>query len=206
MLQKQTVARDTFLLLEELMAIDLLKDFNLAGGTALSLQIGHRTSTDLDFFGQTTIPLSLVKQEISSQYDYQINVDTKNLLIGFINGVKVDFVNYKYDLIKPFVLIENIRLLTLEDIACMKLAAITGRGKKRDFFDLYFLLQHFTLHEMLKMYESKYFDGSLQLVLKSITYFNDAESDENPNLFESLSWDKVKTSIRTAFFEYYDNL
>lgn len=206
MLHTKTVGTDTLTLLKELMAMGILKDFNLAGGTALALQIGHRTSTDLDFFGKTDTDLSLIKTEISAGYDYKIVQDTKNILIGFINGIKVDFVRYKYELLAPLVIEDNIRLLSVKDIACMKLAAITGRGKKRDFFDLFFILKQFSLSELLEMYETKYYDGSLQLVLKSITYFEDAEGDEDPFMFENLPWKEVKDSIETAFKNYYNNL
>ena len=206
MLQTQTVRPDTFSLLKELMAMESLKDFNLAGGTSLALQIGHRTSTDLDLFAKTALDFNLLKIEISTEYDYIIEHNTKNILIGFLNGIKVDFVRYKYDLIVPPRVEEGIRLLSIEDIGCMKLAAITGRGKKRDFFDLYYILKKIPLEKLLDLYQSKFYDSSLQLVLKSITYFEDAESDEDPNLFEELSWNEVKENIKQAFFDYYNRL
>ncbi len=206
MLQTQTVRPDTFALLKELMAMESLKDFNLAGGTSLALQIGHRTSTDLDLFAKTALDFNLLKIEISTEYDYIIEHNTKNILIGFLNGIKVDFVRYKYDLIVPPRVEEGIRLLSIEDIGCMKLAAITGRGKKRDFFDLYYILKKIPLEKLLDLYQSKFYDSSLQLVLKSITYFEDAESDEDPNLFEELSWNEVKENIKQAFFDYYNRL
>ena len=206
MLQTQTVRPDTFSLLKELMAMEFLRDFNLAGGTSLALQIGHRTSTDLDLFANTALDFNLLKIEIGAEYDYIIEHNTKNILIGFLNGIKVDFVRYKYDLIVPPRVEEGIRLISIEDIGCMKLAAITGRGKKRDFFDLYYILKKIPLEKLLDLYQSKFYDSSLQLVLKSITYFEDAESDEDPNLFEELSWDEVKNNIRQAFFNYYNSL
>ena len=206
MLQIKTVQPKTFTLLKEFMALEILKDFNLAGGTSLALQIGHRTSTDLDLFGKTELDFNLLKIELSSEYDYIVEHDTKNILIGFINGIKVDFVRYKYRLLSPLIVEEGIRLLSIKDIGCMKLAAITGRGKKRDFFDLYFILKQFSLSDLLEWYQLKYYDSSLQLVLKSLTYFEDAENDEDPLLTEDLSWDKVKGSISQAFSSYYKSL
>ncbi len=206
MLQTKTIRKDTFALLKQLCAFEILQHFNLAGGTALALQLGHRTSTDLDFFGKPITNLDLIKTEIQATYDYKIEVSSQNILIGFIDGIKVDFVRYKYDLLESPIIEQEIRLLSIIDIGCMKLAAITGRGKKRDFYDLYFILQRFSLSELLDFYQTKYYDSSLQLVLKSITYFEDAESDEDPNLFETRSWKDVKKTITNSFMDYYNRL
>ncbi len=188
------------------MGIETLAGFNLAGGTALSLQLGHRTSTDLDFFGIPKLHFDIIKSEISANFHYQVELNTKNILIGFIDGVKVDFVNYKYRLLKPPMIDDGIRFLSIQDIACMKLAAVTGRGKKRDFIDLYFILKIIPLNELLKLYENKYQDGSIQLVLKSLTYFNDAEQDEMPFMFSEVGWGEVKRYIQFIFRDYYKTL
>ena len=188
------------------MGLEILSSFNLAGGTSLSLQIGHRTSTDLDFFGKTDINFDFVKTEIIADFDFHVQHDTKNILIGFIDGVKVDFVRYKYDLLNPPIVKDGIRLLSVEDIGCMKLSAIIGRGRKRDFFDLFFILKQIPFGDLLNLYQSKYYDGSLQLILKSIVYFDDAESDEDPFLFEEVSWEEVKESIELSFKNYYKTL
>jgi hypothetical protein len=160
MLQIKAVRQDTFSILKELMTWPLLNEFNLAGGTALALQIGHRISIDLDFFGNTTVDFDLLKLDISASYNFTVEHNTKNILIGFIDGIKVDFVRYKYSLIRPPVIDQDIRMLSIEDIGCMKLAAITGRGRKRDFFDLYFILREISLKELLDLYVVKYYDGS----------------------------------------------
>lgn len=182
----------------------LLEELNLAGGTALALQIGHRTSTDLDFFGKTEMDFEILKLEIHSNFDFRIEQETKNILIGYIEGIKVDFVKYKYELIEPPITEQGIRLLSIKDIGCMKLAAITGRGKKRDFFDLYYILKWISLEDLLDLYQTKYYDGSVQLVLKSLTYFQDADLDEDPFLFENIDWSDIKKTILKEFHAYYD--
>ena len=50
MLHKETVTQEMWELLQRLMKDEKLKEFNLVGGTALSLIIGHRLSIDLDLF------------------------------------------------------------------------------------------------------------------------------------------------------------
>lgn len=206
MLQTKAIKKDTLSLLKELMDMEILREFNLAGGTALALQLGHRISADLDFFGKVHIDFDVLRTEINSEYDFRVEQFTKNILIGFINEIKVDFVRYKYDLLAAPVIEENIRLLSIQDIGCMKLAAITGRGRKRDFVDLYFILNYFSFSELLSMYQEKYYDGSLQLVLKSISYFEDANKDKDPILFGKTTWVHIKNDIQTQFLKYYESL
>jgi hypothetical protein len=92
----------------------------------------------------------------------------------------------------------NLRLLDLPDIAAMKMAAIVGRGRKRDFTDIYFLLQRFSIQEMIDFYTKKYPDGNTFLVLRSLTYFEDANQDENLNLLIQVDWEVIKTKILKA--------
>jgi len=84
----------------------------------------------------------------------------------------------------------------------MKLAAITGRGSKKDFIDIYFLLKHYTFEELLLFYNQKYHDGSTFLVLRSLTYFEDADIELMPKMFENISWDAVKKTIAKTLKEY----
>lgn len=184
------------------MAFDSLGDFALAGGTSLSLQIGHRISYDLDFFGNTQIDLSTLRQDVEASYPFSVYTSSKNILIGDIRGVKVDFVRYKYPLLSPIIEKGGIRLVSQKDISAMKLAAITGRGKRRDFIDLYFLLGTFSLEEMLGFYKQKYDDGVEMLVLKSLIYFRDADEDEMPRTFQPITWEKVKNRIQKEFDQY----
>lgn len=100
----------------------------------------------------------------------------------------------------------GLRLAGLKDIAAMKLSAVTGRGTKKDFIDIYFLLQHFTLSDMLQHYRNKYADGSEFLVLKSLTYFDDAELEQEPVMLVDISWQEVKRTILANHKEYLEGL
>ena len=123
--------------------------------------------------------------------------ESPNIHIFSIDGIKVDIVNYPYPWLSPLKIKDDIKLAALEDICAMKLAAITGRGSKKDFIDIHFLLQHFTLKEMLVFYNRKYTDGSSFLVLKSLSYFEDAENEPSPVMLTDTSWDTVKNNIKT---------
>ena len=198
MLHYETVYPDTLGLLKMLMENIDLSDFNLAGGTSLSLQIGHRLSYDLDLFGVSNLTTDEIL-EIVEPFSPQLLSQSKNILILNINDIKVDFVKYRYLPISPVCIYdENLRLLDLPDIAAMKMAAIVGRGRKRDFTDIYFLLQRFTMEEMIGFYNQKYPDGNTFLVLRSLTYFEDANQDEGLNLLIQVDWQTVKTEILNA--------
>lgn len=195
MLHRKTVAPATLDILIAISKIPELSTFCLAGGTSLALQIGHRISVDLDFFGQRPFETQEILDLLENVGKVRIMAQSINILILDIDGVKVDFVNYKYPLVSKVLHFEEMRLLDLPDIAAMKLAAIAGRGRKRDFIDLYFLLKRYTLAQILGFYSSKYHDGSTFMVAKSLTYFEDAELDADLILFESVNWEKVKAKI-----------
>ena len=167
MLQTQTVVPDLLELLKKIMSEELFSDFNLVGGTSLSLQIGHRNSIDIDLFGNSAIDEVLFIEKLNTFGEVQVIQATKNILITQINDLKVDFVNYKYPLLQNSLHIENIRMLSTADIAAMKLNAIAGRGSKKDFIDLYFLLDHFSLPQIFNFYDKKFKDGSRFMVAKS---------------------------------------
>ena len=198
MLQKQTVAPATLELLKAISSIAELKDFFLAGGTSLALQIGHRISVDLDFIGKRDFTTQEILDLLQDFKPLSIISQNKNILILNVKGVKVDFVNYIYPNISSPVFEEGVRLLSIHDIGAMKLAAIAGRGRKRDFFDLFFLLQHFTLKQLVEFYNRKFEDGSELMVARSITYFDDADEDEMVVLIDkSISWEETKVKIRS---------
>lgn len=195
MLQTQTVVPDLLELLKKIMDEPLFKNFNLVGGTSLALQIGHRNSIDIDLFGNSEINSDLFIEKLSKFGELKVVQSTKNILITKINEVKVDFVNYKYPLLSQILFVENIRMLSTKDIAAMKLNAIAGRGSKKDFIDLYFLLNEFPLQEILNFYLQKYDDGSSFMVQKSLSYFLDADDQLSPKMYLDFNWETCKQKI-----------
>lgn len=202
MLQTQTIQPELLELLKKIMSSSIFNGFNLVGGTSLALQIGHRFSVDIDMFGLGEIDEFEFVDELSNFGKVIVIKKSKNVLILSVNGIKVDFVNYKYPLLEEIAIIENIRLVSDKDIAAMKLNAIAGRGSRKDFIDLHYLLQKYSLKEMISFYNTKYEDGSEFMVLKSLTYFEDAEYEEIPILFQKLDWAEIKVSIQKALNDF----
>ncbi len=180
------------------MSSDIFSESRLVGGTALALQLGHRKSVDLDIFGN----IEATPEEISALYssigETQVLAASKSIRVFSVDGVKVDAVNFSYPWLDQPVVFDEVRLASLRDIAAMKVAAIINRGTKKDFIDLYFLLKHFSLKEILDLYSEKYDDGSMFVALKSIAYFEDAESDPMPYMLDDISWEDVKFFIKSA--------
>lgn len=204
MLHLETIHPDTFSLLNVLCEQPELKDFRLCGGTSLALQIGHRISVDLDFFGMPDFPFpeNLLQLKIPG-IEIKENYSSQKIYSCFMNGVKVDFVHYRYPWIASEIHFESARLCGLEEIAAMKLEAIKGRGRKRDFFDLYYLLQSLSLDKCLELNLKKFSKSDQSLILRSLSYFEDAEEDEDPVLLkEKLSWSEVKDQIRDSIRNY----
>ena len=195
MLQTQTASPKLLELLKKLMQDDYFNGFDLVGVASLALQIGHRNSVDIDMFGNREIDTDLFEKKLKLFGKVEITQSTKNILISSINDIKVDFVNYKYPLLQETKIIDSIRLASKEDIAAMKLNAILGRGSRKDFIDLYFLLKHFSLRQMFEFFKKKYAEGSEFLVYKSLTYFEDADSQPQPKMFKPFDWELCKQKI-----------
>lgn len=200
MLHQHTVRPELLELLNKISELEIFSDFALVGGTALALQIGHRTSVDLDFFSSKEINTENILEKLEIFGNVQVTSISKNILITSINDLKVDFVNYsRYPFITENIVIENIKMASKEDIAAMKLNAISNRGTKKDFIDLYFLLEYFSLPEMIEFYRQKYTRHSEFGMLKSITYFTSADTNPEPKIFQDFDWEKCKEKIRKEY-------
>ncbi|HMU58863.1 MAG TPA: nucleotidyl transferase AbiEii/AbiGii toxin family protein [Chitinophagaceae bacterium] len=203
MLHFETVDSPTLELLNKIMAEPLFSPLRLVGGTAMALQAGHRKSVDLDLFGALSLDETILTETVSSMGNIVWLNKLKNIKSLLVNGIKVDFVNYSYPWLSEPLNENNIRLASKKDIAAMKLSAITGRGAKKDFTDLYFLLKEFSLKEMVQLYEEKFADGSAFMVLKSLVYFEDAENDEMPEMLMPASWEMIKKTVTQHHRKYF---
>ena len=205
MLSYQTINPDTLELLRRLMAEPLFSQTRLVGGTALALQLGHRSSIDLDLFGTieentdlTTEVLERIGQTVPGRCSSRIKTYR-------VCGVKTDIVGYDcYPWIDSPVLEDGLRLASPKDIAAMKVNEIQGRGTRKDFVDMYFLIQNYGLDQVMQFYKAKYPDYSEYRAMLSLTYFEDAEQNPMPEMFVNVSWEEMKQSILKAV-EVYNN-
>lgn len=193
----ETLAPETRRVLEKISAQAFIMDFYLAGGTALALHLGHRESIDLDFFSARDFSLEKLKKGVSLIGQYQLTNEEDGTLDGMLDDVKLTFLRYEYPLLFPLTDFEGVKLADERDIACMKIDAISSRGSRKDFIDLYFLLEKYSLSDLFSFFEKKYSHiGYNKLhLLKSLAYFSDVEEDVMPKMIKDVSWDSVKEKI-----------
>ncbi|MGM9687930.1 MAG: nucleotidyl transferase AbiEii/AbiGii toxin family protein [Alloprevotella sp.] len=181
----------------------IFSEMRLVGGTALALQYGHRKSIDLDFFGTMECDPNIMEEQLESIGHIVRIKSTQSIRVYQIDGVKVDFVDYRrYPWIDQCVSEGNIRLASPKDIAAMKINAVEGRGSKKDFIDVFYLLNHHSLEEILSFYKQKYPEHNVFRALMSLTYFEDAEMQPLPFLFNPTEWTDIKSVIVRAVGEY----
>jgi len=172
----------------------LLDPFYLAGGTALALQVGHRLSQDLDFFAADLFDEQVLIQRLQTLQAFSVVAEAPHTLHTTIKGSRVTFLGYTYPVLFPFLRFLDVAVADPRDIACMKVSAIASRGTKRDFVDLYVSAKRFGLANILEWFDRKYAQthhNKLHL-LKSLTFFDDAEKDPMPHMLVLLDWEEVK--------------
>ncbi len=195
MLFYQTIDTGTLELLKRIQAVPEFSELRLVGGTALALQIGHRKSIDLDLFGKIKHDEFTIVERLNKLGNVTVLKKSENINIYTINNIKVEIVNYPFDWLKNAVIEDTICLADIEDIAAMKLAAVTNRGTKKDFIDIFYLLKRYSLTELLDLYQKKFHGGSIFLVIKSLAYFEDAEAEAMPHMCLDTPWETVKNNI-----------
>ena len=202
MLFTDSIDHGTIALLKRLQALPALHGLRLVGGTALALQIGHRISVDLDLFGaieSSQIDLMDGLRHVTDSM--KVIQESRNIHIYLLNEIKVDIVNYSYRWLKDPVQEDGLLLASKEDIAAMKIVAVVGRGTKKDFIGMAFLLDYYPLKDIMSMYKEKYPEASIFTVMKSLTFFQDAENDTMPDMLVPVSWKACKDKLISAVKE-----
>jgi predicted nucleotidyltransferase component of viral defense system len=181
---------------------DILKNVYMAGGTALALQIGHRFSYDFDFFTPKEFNGDVFVQRLKKiMPDFKLDKLEWQTILGDIKKTRFSLFFYNYPLLFKTNGFSGVDIANVKDIAAMKIAAIADRGNKRDFIDLYFIIEIekiLTLEEILELYDRKFkaLKQNTLHILKSLCYFKDAEENVMPRMIKSVSWQQVKN-----FFE-----
>jgi hypothetical protein len=172
----------------------VLDRFYLAGGTALALQFGHRLSLDLDFFSPEHFNEEALVQQVQALDGFALVTKAPYTLHATVQRTKVSFLGYAYPVLFSPNLFLDVPVADPRDIACMKVSAIASRGAKRDFVDLYVSAECYGLKEILRLFDQKYAQTRFSQIhiLKSLTFFADAEKDPMPHMLLALDWDEVK--------------
>lgn len=167
-------------------------DLYLAGGTALALQVGHRPSIDFDWFGSGIgDPEILFRRLWASDLEFTVLTNTFETIYIEIETIQVSFIGYNYPLLNPLWQWGEYGLLmaSLDDIACMKLSAVTNRGSRKDFIDLHHLISHYrSLDGYLKLFQEKFQQQDVGHVIRSLVYFEDANQEPEITMFADLDW------------------
>ena len=175
--------------------------FYLVGGTAVALQIGHRRSMDLDWFapGLPEDPLALAATLRDEGLALDVRATGPGALHGIMDGVLVSFIRHRYGTLNDLLTWPeySCRVANPEDLISMKLAAIAGRGARKDFFDLAALADTgYSLPDMLRLFRVKYATDDIGHVLAALVYFDDADREPDPVLLSAPDWDDVKGRFR----------
>lgn len=178
------------------------KRFYLVGGTAVALHLGHRMSVDFDWFGPDR--LSAPRRFITELRAYvgdplEEQLVERGTVYATLHGVKLSWFHYRYRLLQPLETWRDIAIASLDDLAAMKLAAIHDRSTRKDFIDLYALLETGKdLGSLLELFLQKYPRASREHVVRSLVYFDDAERERMPRMRARWTWAAVKRRIRAA--------
>lgn len=205
MLHKETIDASTLELLKRLMSDERLDGFVLVGGTALSLQMGHRISVDLDLFVNNDFEAEALREYLERNYHLETDYLAFATVKGEIGGVQVDCIAHSYPWIRPFIEEDGIRLASMEDICAMILNAIAGNGTRiKDFVDVAYLSSLFSLRQMLSFYEEKYHANPL-MPLKGIVYFDDVNKTAPVKMTNGKPLDWKIIEKRLLAMEKYPN-
>ncbi|MBA5630386.1 nucleotidyl transferase AbiEii/AbiGii toxin family protein [Moheibacter sp. BDHS18] len=196
-----------------LMESSVFESFRLVGGTALSLQLGHRVSVDIDLFSDApygSIDFKAIDEFIEKTFPYHrhfSNLDPamgKSYSVGTDkdNVVKLD-VFYTDTFIQPPLIVDEIRMATTEEIIAMKIDVVQRVGRKKDFWDLHELLQNYNFSSMISLHLQRYpYWHDKELILNNFTNFQLADDDFDPICLRGKYWEFIKEDIDDAVKAY----
>lgn len=172
------------------------RDFYLAGGTGLALQLGHRMSLDLGLFSERPWTPASLLDAVRGLGRTVVDLESEGTLVGSVEDVRVSFFHYPYPLLEPLVDRQaGVPLAGLLDVACMKLIAVSQRGSRKDFIDLYFLgLAGVDLRQAVDALPRKMpgIEHNLVHLARSLAYFADAEGEPEPRMLVPFRWQSAR--------------
>lgn len=196
----------------QLMQSEIFTDFRLVGGTALSLQIGHRESIDIDLFSDAdygTLDFESIENYLKENFKFVDYLDTipamgKSYFIGEDkeNTIKLDLY-YTDSYIQPYIEVDGVRMATIEEIIAMKIDVVQRGGRKKDFWDLHDLLESYDISQMLDLHEQRYpYTHDRDLIIQNFTSFDQADDDFNPVCFKGKYWEFIKEDFEEVILKF----
>ena len=178
----------------QLAGIEPLRNFYLAGETALALHLGHRRSVDLVFFSAQTFNEERLIAALQNLPQLSVISKSSQTVYLHVTSTKVSCMEYSYPMLFPFEQFEGLAVADVRDIACMKISALASRGVRRDFVDLYVTARQYGLAHLLALFKGKYAKANYSMlhIRKALTYFADAEHEAMPDMLVPLSWSEVR--------------
>lgn len=195
--------------LKKLMQANELSAFRLVGGTSLSLQIGHRISVDIDLFTDAmygSIDFAKIEKTLKSLFVYVDYFSLNNPSIGMSfsvghdrdNAIKLD-IYYTEPFVQKAIVVDEIRMATIEEIIAMKIDIIQRGGRKKDFWDIHELLTKYPIEKMLQLHEEKYqYSHDRNTIIQNFTNFSTADDDLDPVCLRGKYWEFIKEDIEIA--------
>jgi len=206
MLYTNTVHERTLAILNELMLIEELSAFSLVGGTALSLKFGHRISEDVDLFTEKDFDKTFIQAILQKKFGKSFFYEERGNPLGifcFIDEIKIDLVKYKFPLIRPLDIEAGIRFYSTEDIIAMKIATVLRRARKKDFWDIAELLDHYSVDDFIRFFFQKFPEQMFLISIpQAMTYFAEADADNDPKSLKGQTWKSVRNIISKAVKDY----
>lgn len=183
-----------------LLAEDFFKEkkiascFYMAGGTTLALHLGHRKSFDIDLFSETVFREDSIT-DIIVKKGGSVIAQENGTVYGTIETKKISFLHYPYSMLNPVIAKSNIKLASMEDIACMKVVSISQRAEKKDFYDMYEILKVLNPTALKEMFLKKYGIQRINCyhILRSFFFFGDVEETPDPISLNGTTWEQVKS-------------
>ena len=207
MLHPEAVKTTTLELLKLLQKKEYLEGFHLVGGTALALYYGHRISVDIDLFSNFDFDAEHLLENIQQDFSYQLYSTAQYTLKGRIENINVDIIAHRYPYLQSPHDMGGISMLSVQDIIAMKLNAISVSGQRtKDFIDIYYSFENYSIGEMVEFYKIKYDQQNASHVLKSLIYFDDVDSVDWPILIKDpeLKWATVKKRIEKEVIQFVE--
>lgn len=190
--------KDRYKLLKDITEKISLENYYMIGGTALSLQLGLRLSYDFDFCVQNQFNNEILLQELKTLGLIEVKQNQKGTCDVILNGVQVSFFYYPNPNINNYITTDEmpkLKMASILDIAIMKIVAIGGRGAKKDFFDLYNIINKtdIDIKELAQGLIKKCGDNvNYMNIIMGLSYFEDAEQEILPDAFVEYDWDNIK--------------